>query len=83
MATCFGANLNGVIRCFLYLIIVLYDYDGITQIAQLLQHMNQALRIAWVQTDTGLVQYIERTYKAATQRLSQVDALTFTTRQGA
>ena len=55
VATCFRTNLYGVIRCFLYLIIVLYDDDCVAQIAQLLQHMYQSLCISWVQTDTGLI----------------------------
>ena len=82
MATCFWTNLYRIIRCFLYLIIVLHDDDRIAQIAQLLQYMYQPLCIPWVQTNTGFVQYVQRTYQTTAQRLSQIDTLSLATRQG-
>ena len=45
--------------------VMLHHHDGVTQVAQLPQHMYQPLCIARMQADGWLVQHIERAYQTA------------------
>ena len=56
-------------------LIVLHHYNGIADVAQVLEHADEVLRIARVQSDAGLVKDIERPHQAAAQGGGQVDAL--------
>ena len=44
-----------------------YNYYRVTELLQLAQHINQAVGVTAVQTDTGFVEDIEATYKTASQ----------------
>ena len=57
-----------------------HDYR-ITQILQILQHVDQAVGISGMQSDTGLIEDIERTYQRTAQAGTEVDALALTTRE--
>ena len=60
---------------------MLDDYNGIAQIAQSLQNTDKPMRISLMQTDTRLVQHVERTHQAAAELRSQTDALALSTRE--
>src|SRR5271157_1849875 len=60
---------------------MLDDEDGVAEIAETLEDVDEALRVARVQADGGLVQDVERANEMRTQRRGQLDALRFTARE--
>ena len=54
---------------------MLDDDDGVTQVAQLLQAVDESLVVALVQTDRGLVQDVEYVHQSASYLRRQTDAL--------
>ena len=54
---------------------MLHHHDGVAQVAQRLEHADEALGVAAVEADGGLVEDVERTHQGAAQRRGQVDAL--------
>ena len=59
VATGIRTDLNDMIRCRDDILIVLHHHNRVAQVAQLTQHMNQALRVPRMQTDGRLVQHIQ------------------------
>ena len=57
-----------------------YD-DGITQVAQFLQAVDESLVVSLVQTDTWLIEDVEHIDELAANLGSKTDALAFTTRE--
>ena len=60
---------------------MLHHDHRIAQIAQLLQHIDEALGVAAVQAYAGLIQHIQATHQTAAQAGGQIDALTFSARE--
>ena len=60
---------------------MLDDDNGIAQVTKFLEDFQQAVGVALMESDTGLVKDIKATHKRGTQRGGQVDALTLATRQ--
>ena len=58
VAAGFGPNLDHIIRRHHDILIVLYYYDRVAQIAQLMQHMYEALCVACVQAYRWLIQHV-------------------------
>ena len=63
-------------------LLVFDDDHGVAQVAQLFEHLDQAVRIARVESDGGLVEDVERSGEVAAQRRGEVDALALATREG-
>src|SRR5208337_358643 len=61
--------------------IMLDDEDGVAEIAETLQDVDEALRVARVQANGGLVQDVKRADEMRTQRRGQLDALRFSARE--
>ena len=74
-----GANVDEMVGGAHDLLIVFHDDNGIAQRLEFLQHVDQALGVARMQADTGFVEDVERAYKTAAQRGTEVDALALTT----
>ena len=55
--------------------VVLDDKDGVAQVAQLFENVNQPRRVARVQADGRLVEHVERAHQPRTQRSGQLNAL--------
>ena len=49
--------------------------DGIAQIAQLLDHLDQMLGITRMQADAGFIQYVQGTHQSAAQGIGQINPL--------
>ncbi len=71
----FRTNIDDIIRRTDNLLIMLHHDHGIPQGLQLSQYLDQQIRIPRMQTDTRLIQNIQRTHQATTQRGSQIDTL--------
>ena len=65
------------------LLVVLDHDDRVAQIAQALQGGDEALVVALVQADGGLVEHVEHADQAAPDLAGQADALGLTAREGA
>ena len=61
--------------------IVLDDEDRVSQIAQVVQDLDQPVRIAAVQADGRLVEHIQRADQTRTERSRQLNALRFAARE--
>src|SRR5580700_466501 len=61
--------------------IVLHHQNRVPQIAQVLQDLDQAVRVAAMQADGRLIQHIERAHQPRSQRGSELNALRFTPRE--
>ena len=75
------ADVNHIIGAFNHIFVVLHDYNGIAYILQLLEGKNQALIIALVQANTGLVQNIEHAHQLRANLRCKSDALRLTARK--
>ena len=75
-----GADVDDVVGGADHLLLVLHDDHRVAQVAQLLQDLDQAVRVARVQADRRLVEDVERTGEVAAQRGREVDALAFAAR---
>ncbi len=62
-------------------ILVLYDHNGIAQVAQAIEHFDQPFCIVRVEANAGLVQNIGAAHKAAAQTGAQLNALAFSATQ--
>ena len=76
------SHVDDVVRGLHHLLIMLHHDHGVTQIAQLFQHLDQLQRVARVQADAGLVQDVHAAHQAAAERGGQIDALCFATAEG-
>ena len=61
--------------------IVLDDEDRVSQVAQVVQDLDQPMRVAAVQADGRLVEHIERADQARSERSCELDALRFAARK--
>ena len=71
------ADVDDVVGCTDDFLVVLYHHHGITQLLQLAEHLDEAVGIPAMQTDTRFVEDVERTHQAAPKGSRQVDALAF------
>ncbi len=71
------AHIDQVIGMFHGVFIMLDDDDGVAQLAQMFEGGEQALVIALVQADGGLVQHIDHAGKAGADLRGEADALRF------
>ena len=62
-------------------LVMLHHNNRIAQVAELLQDLDEPLRVATMQADAGLVEDIEAANETAAKRGCKVDALTLATRQ--
>ena len=60
-----GAEVHDEVGCFHRLAVVLDDDDGIADVAQVDERVKQALVVARMQADAGLVQHVEHACEAA------------------
>src|SRR5579859_4112670 len=63
-------------------LIMLYDDHGVAQIPQMHQGIEQALVVALVQPDGGLIQDVHDAHQAGADLTGQANALSFPARQG-
>ena len=70
-----GAEIENAIRGAHDIGIVLDHQDGVSQVAQVVQNLDQAMSVAAVQSDGRLVQHVQRPYQPRAQRSRQLDAL--------
>jgi hypothetical protein len=82
VAARFGADVDEVVGGADDFLVVLYDDDGVAQVTQLLQDVDEELRVARVQADAGFVEDVHGAHQGAAQRGGQVDALAFAAREG-
>ena len=60
--------------------IVLDDEDGVSQVAQVMQDLDEPVRVAAVQTDGRLVEHIQRSDQTRAERSRELNALRFAAR---
>ena len=75
------SDIYDIIRCQHGVFIMFYHHQGIAQIPQILQCIQQFVIVSLVQTDTGLIQDIADTYQTGTDLGCQTDTLCLTTGQ--
>ncbi len=56
VGACFRPHVDDVVRGAHHLFVVLHHDHGVAEVAQLLQHVDQPVRVARMQADTGFVQ---------------------------
>src|SRR5699024_7074050 len=76
------AHIDDVIGVADHVLVVFYNDDAITQITQFAQGLNEAVIIALVQANRGLIQYVHDACQARTDLTGQTNALGFPTREG-
>ena len=64
-------------------LVVLDDDHGVAEVAQALERAEQAVVVALVQADGGLVQHVEHAGEAGADLRGEADALAFAARQRA
>ncbi len=72
-----GAEVEDVVGVADGLFVVLDDEDGVAEIAQRFERMDQPLVVALVQADGGLVEHIQHAAQTGTDLRGQADALAF------
>jgi hypothetical protein len=77
-----GADIDHVIGLQNRVLVVLDHDDGVAEVAQALQRAEQALVVALVQADRGLVEHVEDAREAGADLARQADALALAARQG-
>ena len=80
-STSIRSHVNQVICCTHDFLIVFHHDNGIAKRLQILENVNQSLRITTMQTDTGFIENVKRTYQRTTKRRSEINALAFATTQ--
>jgi hypothetical protein len=80
---CLGADVDHVVGRHHHVLVVLHHDDRIAGVAQFLQSVYQALVVALMQTDAGLVQNVEHTHKLRTYLRGKADSLRLASRKGA
>ncbi len=78
---CSGTEVENAVRRTHDVGIVLDDEDRISEVAQILQNLDQAVGVARMQTDRWFVENIERTHESRPERSCQLNALRLTARQ--
>ena len=73
--TCHRPDVDDVVGGTDDLLVVFHHDDGIADVAQAFQHLDELLGVAGMQADTGLVQDIGGADQTAAQRSREVDTL--------
>src|SRR6267378_3543822 len=60
--------------------IVLDDKDGVSQVAQVVQDLDEPVRISTMETDGRLVEHVERSDQPRAERSRKLNALRFAAR---
>src|SRR6266481_798761 len=72
-----GTEINDAIRRLNGVWIMLDDEDGVSEIAEGLENVDEPLRVARMEADRRLVEHVERTYKMRTERRGELNPLGF------
>ena len=80
MHACARAHVNQVVGRAHHVFVVLHHQYAVANIAQVLQGANQAVVVALVQADAGLVQHIHHPCEARANLAGQPNALRFAAR---
>ena len=75
------SDVNNVVRRPHHVAVVLHHDDGVAEVAQVLQRLNQLVVVALVQPDARLVQDVQHVDEAGTDLRGQPDALRLTAGQ--
>ena len=78
-----GADVDDVVGLADGVLVVLDDDDGVADVAQVLERAEQALVVALMQADRGLVEHVEHAGEAGADLRGQPDALALAARQRA
>ena len=76
-----GTYIYHMICSFDHIFIMFNHYDGVTNIPQRFQRINQLFIISLMQTNTWFIKNIEHTHQLGTNLSSQANTLGFTTRE--
>ena len=76
-----GADIDDVVRRQDGILVVFNDNDGVAEVTQAPQRIEQAGIVALMQADRGLVEDIEHAGQAGTDLAGEADALAFAARQ--
>ncbi len=71
------AEIDHIIRGQDHLQVVLDDQDGVAQVAQAAQHVDQAAGIAMVQPDGRLIEHVQHAAQPRAEQRCQAQALGF------
>src|SRR5437870_3401557 len=72
-----GTEINDAIRGWNGVWIMRDDEDGVSEIAEGLENINEPLRVARMEADSRLVEHVERTHKMRTERRGELNPLGF------
>ena len=78
-----GADVDDVVGGDDGVLVVLDDDDGVAEVAQVPQRLEQAVVVALVQADGGLVEHVEHAGEAGADLRGEADALAFAAGQRA
>ena len=82
MASCAGTDVDEIVGIEHGFFVVFHHNDRVANVAQFLERLDEALVIALMQADAGLVQNIQNTCQLRADLCGQSDALRFAARQG-
>ena len=77
-----GTDIHNTVRCTHSVLIMFHHDQGITQITQMTEGIQQFIIISLMQTDTWLIQNIGNTHQTGTDLGSQTDTLSLSAGQG-
>jgi hypothetical protein len=77
-----GSDINDLVGCPDYILVVLHNDYGIAQVAKRLKYFDKVGGIFRMESDTGFVEDIHGPYQTAAQGRSQVYSLAFTSGEG-
>ena len=77
-----GTDIHNTVRCTHGVLIMFHHDQGITQITQMTEGIQQFIIISLMQTDTWLIQNIGNTHQTGTDLGSQTDTLSLSAGQG-
>ena len=80
---CAGADVHHMVGRADGFFVVLHDHDGVAEVSQAGERLQQAGVVALVQTDGRFVQHIEHSHQPAADLRCQADALRFAARKRA
>ena len=75
------AHVNAMVSCANHVFVVLHHNHAVANVAQMLERVDQAVVVALVQTNAGLIQHIHHTRQPRTDLRRQTNALRFTARE--
>jgi hypothetical protein len=78
---CAGAEVEDIVGVADGVFVVLDDEDGVAEVAQFFESLNEATIIALVKTDGGLVEHVKDAAQAGADLSSEADALAFAARE--